>query len=225
MFTESHRNHAFEIFLLIPRDFLEINVANKSHPPCLSDIALVSRMLQAKTMFNVGENLPAIRVHGGREGASLSSTSARMRSPQSAFTLVEVMVGITITAVMSVALYAGIGVAFSQLRLSRENLRATQILEGKMEIVRQYNWDQVANIPNFVPATFKEPFFANNPTNTPGNFVYTGQVSITNAPITESYSNYLKMITIKLTWKSGSATHKRQATTFVSQYGLQRYVY
>jgi len=144
---------------------------------------------------------------------------------QSAFTLVEVMVSVVLMAVMGVALYAGIGVAFSQLRLSRENLRATQILEGKMEVVRQYNWDQVANLPNFVPRTFTEPFFANNPTNTPENFIYTGQVSITNAPITESYSNYVKMITINLTWKSNGATHKRQAVTFVSQYGLQRYVY
>jgi len=135
------------------------------------------------------------------------------------------MVAVTVVAVMGVALYAGIGVAFSQLRLSRENLRATQIIEGKMEIVRQYNWDQVANYAGFIPATFTEPFYANNPTNTAGNFNYTGAVTVTNAPITESYSNDLKMIRINLTWKSGGITHKRQATTFVSQFGLQRYVY
>ena len=135
------------------------------------------------------------------------------------------MVAVAMVAVMGAALYAGIGVAFSQLRLSRENLRATQILEGKMEIVRQYNWDQVANYSGFIPTSFTESFFANNPTNSSANFVYTGQVSVKTAPISESYSNDLKMITIKLTWKSGSATHTRQATTFVSQYGLQRYVY
>ena len=135
------------------------------------------------------------------------------------------MVGIAVTVVMGVALYAGIGVAFSQLRLSRENLRATQILEGKMEVVRQYNWDQVANQPGFIPTSFTESYFADNPTNTSGNLVFTGKVTVTNAPVTESYSNDLKMITIKLSWKSGGITHKRQATTFVSQYGMQRYVY
>ena len=135
------------------------------------------------------------------------------------------MVGISLMAVMGTALYAGIGVAFSQLRLSRENLRATQILEGKMEIMRQYNWDQVANSPGFVPTTFTESYFSNNPTNTPANFVYSGTVLVTNAPISESYSNDLKLIKIKLSWYSGGVVHKRQAITFVSQFGLQRYVY
>ena len=135
------------------------------------------------------------------------------------------MVGIALVGVMGIALYAGIGVAFSQLRLSRENLRATQILEGKMEIVRQYNWDQVVNLPGFIPTTFTEPFFADNPTNTSSNFIYTGTVVVTNAPITESYSNDLRMIKISVTWNSGGGVHRRQATTFVSQYGLQRYVY
>lgn len=162
---------------------------------------------------------------GAEEAPNPPTNRARIRGPQSAFTLVEVMVGIAMTAVMGVALYAGIGVAFSQLRLSRENLRATQILEGKMEVVRQYNWDQVVNLPGFIPTTFTEPFFANNPTNTTSNFIYTGTVTVTNAPITESYVNDLRMIQIQLTWKSGGAIHKRQATTFVSQYGLQRYVY
>jgi len=147
------------------------------------------------------------------------------RGSRSAFTLVEVLVGVAVTAVMGIALYAGIGVAFSQLRLSRENLRATQILEGKMEILRNYNWDQVANYSGFIPSSFTEPFYAGNPTNTSGNFVYSGKVTVTAAPVTESYSNDLKMITIKLSWISRGVTHKRQAITFVSQFGLQRYVY
>ena len=135
------------------------------------------------------------------------------------------MVGLAVVAIMGAALYMGIGMAFSQLRLSRENLRATQVLEGKMEIVRQYNWDQVANLPGFIPTSFTESFFADNPTNTSGNFVYTGTVTVTNAPVTETYSNDLRMVQIKLTWKSGGIVHQRQATTFVSQFGLQRYVY
>lgn len=156
---------------------------------------------------------------------SQSADIAATRACRSAFTLVEVMVGVAVTALMGMALYAGIGFAFNQLRISRENLRAVQILEGKMEIVRQYNWDQVVNLPGFIPSTFTESFFANNPTNTPANFIFTGTVTVTNAPITETYSNDLRMINIKLTWKSGGILHQRQATTFVSQYGLQRYVY
>jgi type II secretory pathway pseudopilin PulG len=175
-------------------------------------------------MLVTGNILP-VRAGIDRGDLSSSANNAYARKAVSAFTLPEVMVGISLAALMGIALYAGIGVAFSQLRLSRENLRATQILEGKMEVVRQYNWDQVVNLPGFIPSSFTESFFADNPTNTPSNFVYTGTVTVTNAPITETYSNDLKMIQIALTWKSGGITHKRQATTFVSQYGLQRYVY
>jgi prepilin-type N-terminal cleavage/methylation domain-containing protein len=173
----------------------------------------------------IRQNLSSIQQDIGGTGVNRSAAFARVRSVKSAFTLVEVMVGIALMAVMGIALYAGIGVAFSQLRLSRENLRATQILEGKMEIVRNYNWDQVANYSGFIPTTFTEPFYANNPTNTSGNFAYSGKVTVAAAPITESYSNDLKMITIKLSWISRGVTHKRQAITFVSQFGLQRYVY
>ena len=175
-------------------------------------------------MAIIGTIVTAKRVHT-RQGFNLSANISRIVQRKSAFTLVEVMVGISLMAVMGIALYAGIGVAFSQLRLSRENLRATQILAGKMEIVRQYNWDQVANLPGFIPTTFTESFFADNPTNTPSNFIYTGIVTVTNAPVTETYSNDLKMIKITLSWKSGGIIHRRQASTFVSQYGLQRYVY
>ena len=175
-------------------------------------------------MFAVKRYLYDNRAVCGHKTRKPSVVRARIPSAQSAFTVVEVMVGIAVTAIMGVALYAGIGVAFSQLRLSRENLRATQILEGKMEVVRQYNWDQVVNLPGFIPSSFSEPFFADNPTNTPSNFIYTGTVIVTNAPLTETYSNDLRMIQIKITWKSGGITHKRQATTFVSQYGLQKYV-
>jgi len=166
------------------------------------------------------EGMVAVRLNPNR-----LRKPAPVHTSKSAFTLVEVMVGVAMMAIMGLALYAGIGFAFTQLRLSRENLRATQILEGKMEIVRQYNWDQVVNLPGFIPTSFTESFFSNNPTNTPANFVYTGKVIVTNAPVTETYSNDLRMIQIQLTWKSGGILHKRQAVTFVSQYGLQRYVY
>jgi hypothetical protein len=55
--------------------------------------------------------------------------------------------------------------------------------------------------------------------------LYQGTVLVTSAPIAESYSNDLRMIQIQLTWQSGNRTHTRKATTFVSQYGLQKYVY
>lgn len=137
----------------------------------------------------------------------------------------EVMVGIALMAVMITALYSGFTFAFAEVRLARENVRATQILQEKMEVVRLYNWDQVTQ-PGFIPTSFSEAYYVGNPTNAPtSNFSYSGSVVVTNAPVTESYAGDLRMVQIQVSWKSGNVTRKRLMTTFVSQYGLQKYVY
>lgn len=133
--------------------------------------------------------------------------------------------GVVVMAIMTVAVYGGFTFAFAETRLSRENVRATQILQEKMEVVRLYNWDQLANQPGYVPTTFTESFFVNNPTNASGNFIYSGTVVVANAPITETYAGDMRMVRIQVTWTSGGVTRQRQMTTFVSQYGLQKYVY
>ncbi|HTL16475.1 MAG TPA: prepilin-type N-terminal cleavage/methylation domain-containing protein [Patescibacteria group bacterium] len=144
-----------------------------------------------------------------------------------AFTLIEVMVSVGVMGVLLVTLYAGISFGFYQIEVSREDERATQILAEKMEIVRLLSWDQVVNLPGYVPSTFTASYEVTNPTNAPTNaFIYTGTVVVTNAPLSsEAYSNDLRMITITLNWASHGINHRRKMRTFVSRYGLQNYVY
>jgi len=142
---------------------------------------------------------------------------------QSGHTLVEVMVALSVLGFMVVSLYAGFSSGFAVLRVARENMRATQILQERMEVLRLIRWDDVT--PGFIPTTFTAPFYATEPTNTPvGSFGYTGTVIITNPPA-ETYSDHLRMIKIDLTWTSGNVTRSREMTTYVSKYGLQQYVY
>lgn len=149
------------------------------------------------------------------------------RSSELGFNLIEVMVAVWVIGLMIVALYGGFSYAFSEIRLTRENIRASQILSERMEVVRLMNWDEVAKWPGYIPATFSAPFVpGGSATNgTDGGFSYTGRVTVTKPPITENYSNDLRMIQIQVTWNSGKAVRSRQMTTFVSQYGMQRYVY
>ena len=139
---------------------------------------------------------------------------------QSAFTLVEVMMGVLVLGIMVVSLYTGFAFGFAQIRLARENLRATQILLEKMEVVRLLNWDQVIK-PSNVPNTFKAPLYADRP---PLDF-YKGTVQVTSAPLTETYANAMRMIQIQVSWKSGGVIRQRQMTTYVAQYGMQQYEY
>jgi prepilin-type N-terminal cleavage/methylation domain-containing protein len=144
---------------------------------------------------------------------------------QSAFTLVEVIVGVAVLGIMIVSLYAGFAFGFNQIRLARENVRATQVLQERMEVIRLVNWNDV-NTPGYIPTSFIAPFYADNPTNPPANnFYYTGAVQVTAAPVEETYSNNLRMVQIKLTWPSGHVVRSRKMTTFVAQYGMQRYIY
>jgi prepilin-type N-terminal cleavage/methylation domain-containing protein len=148
------------------------------------------------------------------------------RAGEAAFTLVEVVMGVALMGILSVSLYAGLSLGFAQVSLAREEERATQILMEKMEVVRLLSWDQLLNLPGYVPDTFSEPFYSDNPTSTPsGSLIYTGTVAVKDAPVLESYRSELRLIEIGLTWQSGNLTHRRRMTTFISKNGLQKYIY
>jgi prepilin-type N-terminal cleavage/methylation domain-containing protein len=158
-----------------------------------------------------------------RESTQVSLSAAAALHNQSGHTLVEVMVALSVLGFMVVSLYAGFSSGFAVLRVARENMRATQILQERMEVLRLIKWDDVA--PGFIPTTFTAPFYATEPASTNiGGFAYTGTVIITNPPA-ETYSDHLRMIKIDLTWTSGNVTRSREMTTYVSRYGLQQYLY
>ena len=106
-----------------------------------------------------------------------------------------------------------------------ENLRATQILQEKMETIRLYTWEQI-NTPGFVPTNFLDSFYvaATNQANQQG-ITYTGRVAIAAAPVTESYSNDLRLVTIEVDWESAGVVRTREMNTFVTRHGLQKYIY
>jgi len=158
-----------------------------------------------------------------------ASTFASRQQARSAYTLAEVTVAVGVLGIMVLSLYAGFTAGFRVMRLTREDLRATQILTEKTEMLRLYNWDQL-NTPGYIPASFTAPFYATNvySTNLAGaSLVYTGTVSglYTNAPTWEGYASNMRLITIQLNWTSGGRSHTRQTTTLVSKYGLQNYIY
>jgi prepilin-type N-terminal cleavage/methylation domain-containing protein len=144
-------------------------------------------------------------------------------SRQSAYTLPEVMMGIVIMSIMFVTLYMGFTQGFGVVQASRENLRATQILQHYSEVIRLYTWDQLTNgvtIPHPYNKTWT--FYPNGGTGNQG-VTYTGSMSIDGSFLTEDYAADTKTVTFTLTWKSGNILHTRQMTTLVSKYGLHKY--
>jgi type II secretory pathway pseudopilin PulG len=142
-----------------------------------------------------------------------------------AFTLVEVMIASITFAVVLAAGNAALIQGFRMTAAAREELRATQILQDRSEILRLYTWDQLTN-SGFVPLTFTESFNTAGAAHGNGGVTYHGTVTISQAPVTtESYSNDLRLVSFQLNWTNNNISHQRTLTTLDSSYGLHNYIY
>lgn len=139
-----------------------------------------------------------------------------------AFTLAEMVVATGLFVFLFSALYLAMGQGMAVIQTARENLRATQIMQEAGEVLRLYSWSQVNG--NYVPAAFTNTFDPLATTNARGT-VYYGTITIQPAPITESYSNDLRLVTITVNWTNKQVGHTRSLQTMVSQYGIQNYIY
>ena len=157
----------------------------------------------------------------------------RIQSPNSdrsrrrrwaAFSLVEATVGIALIGTTVGALFSGLTTGFFTMQMTRENLRATQIMLEKVETIRLYSWDQVTDTNGFIPTEFTAKYDPQAPTSQQG-LTYHGSLIITNAPISASYADDMKMVTVTLNWKTGNLDRSRQFTSYISRYGLQDYIY
>jgi hypothetical protein len=142
--------------------------------------------------------------------------------PNRGFALVEIMIGGCILGFSVVSLYSAYSFGFALIRLSQENVRADQILVQKLETLRLYNWSQsqLTAAGGVIPATFTNSFA---PGSTSPGAVYNGAITVTGAPVSESYSNTLRQVTVTLSWISGNVTRTRSMSTLVSQNGIQTY--
>ena len=142
---------------------------------------------------------------------------------QSAFALAEVIVGVAVFSIMAAAMFAGLSQSLCIVQAAREDLRATQILEEKMDTIRLYTWSQL-NSSNFLPRTFSASFDPNS-TNKQV-IVFSGTISVNPiSSLTESYKDQLREVSVSVSWNSGKGRRQREMTTYVSQHGLQNYIY
>jgi type II secretory pathway pseudopilin PulG len=140
------------------------------------------------------------------------------------FSLFEATMAMAVVGICSLALFSGFTSGFFNIQLSRENLRATQIMLEKTETLRLYSWDQVVNDPGFIPTNFTAKYDPNAPSGSQG-LTYTGTLHITPAPLNTSYSNDVRLVTVSLAWKTGGVNRNREFTTYIARNGLQNYIY
>jgi len=154
-------------------------------------------------------------------GKNLSSVSSA-----SGITIAEVMVAVLILATIAIAFYGALSSGFAVVQSTREDLRAAQILNQKVEAIRLCTWSQLTNF------NFQETYDPLATTNQSRGVVYTGTVSNSPAayiPNTSSYYNNISLITVTVGWTNYSSrvpiAHIRQMQTQVARYGLQNYIW
>jgi len=141
------------------------------------------------------------------------------------FALVEVVTGMMILEMVLVALYAALASAFNSVNMERDNLRATQIMVEKMEIVRMYNWEQIKNPalwPKFFTA-YSDPAGVTNATGR--GALFSGRIQLTPGPNDVGYGDDMRTVTIDITWKTGNMQRSRQFQSYITKNGLQNYSY
>jgi prepilin-type N-terminal cleavage/methylation domain-containing protein len=151
-----------------------------------------------------------------------SGRRASNRGGANAFTIMEVMVAMFLLALLITAVYGAISNGITTMRMARENLRATQILLERMETIRLYHWEQLK--PGFVATNFVANYDVTSKSTNSG-ILYYGSVSIDPADTGTSYSDDMKLVTVRLNWNTGHITRTRQLTTYVCRTGIQNYVY
>jgi hypothetical protein len=111
--------------------------------------------------------------------------------------------------------------------MSRENVRATQILLKKLETIRLCSWNQLSNFP----PTFQETFDITPPETGARDLVYYGTVTFAPADAVgdTSYKTNMLLVTVSLSWTNLNGrtpvVHQQQMQTHVAQYGSQNYAW
>jgi type II secretory pathway pseudopilin PulG len=150
---------------------------------------------------------------------------------ESAFTLIEVLMGAAVMSVVFVTIFSIMTVGLSISGNSRENLRATQIMLNKMEGIRLYSPAQLTNT-SFLLQTFTNWFSETNNiglANVQGyGVMYTGSITIAPVNFATSYSSNMQQVTVNVGWVSGgqgNIAHTRSMSTFYANQGLYNYVW
>lgn len=145
-----------------------------------------------------------------------------------AFSLIELMIGVTVLTIMFLALFSGISYGFMETQLARENLRATQVMLEKMEGIRLYTFDQLI-FSNMFPKTFTNQYYPLPDTNRSQGVTYYGELSYSNLSTSAAYNDNTRLVTVKVNWTNQYGVDKlvprhRQMQTIVTRWGIQNYL-
>ncbi len=158
-----------------------------------------------------------------------TQSRTRFRTASFGFTLVETMVAIMVAAIMLSAHFLAFASGFAMVTVTREDLRASQIMLQRMEAIRVAGFSQLNDTTKFPTNSF-EYYDEKHKTNGNGGVRYTVTYStkagyqLVDTTMPTSYRTNLTEVTVGVSWNSGTTTRSRSMRTYVTRYGVESYV-
>ena len=139
-------------------------------------------------------------------------------SAKEGFTLVEVMIGMVLMAIVFTAAFGSYFLGLRIIEDAREEVRASQIIQSELERLRTKNWGQLTEMLNSDPVEFFEP---------QGTFVRQYAKDYTAYRIIQQLdSRPMYRVVVVVRWKNSRDVPVYQLfTTVFTQDGLNDYYY
>ena len=111
------------------------------------------------------------------------------------------------------------------LQVTRENLRATQIIVQRMEAIRLSSYKMLQD-PTSYPTNFTDYYCPVGTTNGGAGVAYNVTYNWAPGPGTlpPSYRSNMLLVTVTANWTSGKVQRTRSMQSYVARYGIQSYV-
>lgn len=160
-------------------------------------------------------------------------TQLPVERARSGFTLPEVMVSVVLVTIVVVSLYAGITQGFVIADVSRDNMRATQVMVNTMEVIRLYSWDQI-NSNGFMPTNYIISLYPTNQirgtideASRDGNRLAQIKIGISTPSLGAGadYATNMREISMSVIWTNQGLVRTRSMKSYIAAEGLQTYVY
>jgi prepilin-type N-terminal cleavage/methylation domain-containing protein len=158
-----------------------------------------------------------------------TQSKTRAQKASRGFTLVETMVAIFVSAIMLSAHYLAFAAGFSIVAVTREDLRASQIMLQRMETIRLCSYGDLTNAVKY-PPTVTQYYDEKGQTNSRGaaytvTHVAASALNSTNVNyLPPSYRSNMTEVTVGVSWKSGTKIRNRLMKTYVARYGVEKYI-
>jgi prepilin-type N-terminal cleavage/methylation domain-containing protein len=154
-----------------------------------------------------------------------TQSKTRTRKASRGFTLVETVVAMLVGATILSANYLSFAAGFAIVAVTREDLRASQIMIQRMEAIRLASYGQLTNAAKYPPSA-TQYYDEKGQTNGNGGVAYTvthqTATALGNLPF--SYRSNVTEVTVGVSWKSGTTTRTRSMRSYIARYGVENYV-